>query len=46
MAGCFGNSAYDRYLERETDRYCDEMYSDDEDDEKQEKFLDHQADAA
>lgn len=23
MAGCFGNNAYDRQLERETMRYCD-----------------------
>lgn len=24
MSGCFGNSAYDRHLEAETDRYCSE----------------------
>lgn len=25
MAGCFDNSPYDRYLEREVDRYLDEQ---------------------
>ena len=35
MAGCFGNDPYDKYLERLTDDYCNEMYGDDieEDDE-------------
>ena len=33
MAGCFGNSAEDRYRERELDRYLDSQ----EDDDREEK---------
>jgi hypothetical protein len=31
MAGCFGNSDYDRWLERQVDEYCSEDVDDDYD---------------